>query len=146
MYSYEHMNMLLSLYQSVASLHSGLCALSASSVLSLALLSPHRAQHILDARWTLISVNEKTLLCWERMERATERFCLASRTVELPLQEMWNGEYKKEEGVGRSQGDEMSRADKTRKDKAKRYFREAVDELRREERIGEMNRLIFSCA
>lgn len=40
----------------------------------------------------------------------------------------------------------MSRADKTRKDKAKRYFREAVDELRREERIGEMNRLIFSGA
>lgn len=121
-------------------LHSGLFALSASSVLSLAPLSPHRAQYILNARWTLIRVNEKMLLCRERMERATERFCLTSQTLELPLQEMWTREYKKR--TERSQGDEMSRADK--KDKGKRYFREAVDEQRREERMGEMNRFIFS--
>lgn len=94
-------------------------------------LSPHGAQYILNARWTLIRVNEKTLLCRERMERATEWFCLTSQAVELPLQEMWTREYKKK--TERSQGDEMSRADK---DKAKRYFREAVDELRREERMG----------
>lgn len=117
-----------------------LLSLCASSVLSLTPLSPRRTQHILDARWTLIRVNEKTLLYWERMERATERFCLASRTLEFPLQEMWNGEYKK--STERSREDEMSRADG--EDKAKRYFREAGDEWRRGERMGEMKRLIVS--